>query len=331
MAVVDELEGLDVSACEVGCSVSDARLSPTLVAKATATLGLPNLLRHTSSGLQSSEERSEYNSAVIWKTESCCSCTPRACMTGHTSRDRDEEMLVRSASSTILLYPAVDVPSQGTSTDNGNKTITTFTSLSCTDPISNTSTLTLTNRRYSTPRSSVGSRENEDEVEGDGATISNTVQPLCENSGLSEKSGDRSPEGKVKESITQWQNSRTTYRRQVADYEREWTFRPKLNHASIRLASQAPRSHLPVSHRLYENRRLNVTRLHENFTFCPKLNEASLRLAQARAERLPEVSRTTSLNSHHWCVVHKNCRGPQDSVAQFIQDSHFQRKMTSLG
>lgn len=295
MAVVDELEGLDVSACEVGCSVSDAHFSPTLVAKAAATLGLPNLLRHTSSGLQGSErnqERSEYNSAVIWKTESCCSCTPRACMTGH-SRDKDEEILVRSASSTILLYPAEDIPSQETSANNGDKTITTLTGLSCNDPISNTNTQTLNNKRHSTLRSSVDSRENEEKGERDGATISNAVQSLCEISGLSETSGDRLPEGKVKKESVQWQNSRTTYRR-VADYEREWTFRPKLNHASIRLASQAPRSHLPVSHRLYENRRLNVTRLHENFTFCPKLNAASLRLAQARAERLPEVSMTTS-------------------------------------
>ena len=293
MAVVDELEGLDVSACEVGCSVSDARISSTLVAKAAATLGLPNLLRHTSSGLQgSNQERSEYNSSVIWKTESCCSCTPRACMTGH-SRDKDEEILVRSASSTILLYPAEDIPSQETSANNGDKTITTLTSLSCNDPISNTSTQTLNNKRHLTLRSSVDSRENEEKVERDGATISNAVQSLCEISSLSETSGDCSPEGKVKKESVQWQNSRATYRR-VADYEREWTFRPKLNHASIRLASQAPRSHLPVSHRLYENRRLNVTHLQENFTFCPKLNAASLRLAQARAERLPEVSMTTS-------------------------------------
>lgn len=299
MAVVDEPmapEGLDVSVCEVGCSVNDARrsISPTLMAKAAATLGLPNLLHHTSSGLQSSDrnqERSEYNSAVIWKTESCCSCTPRACMTGH-SRDRDEEILVRSASSTILLYPEEDVANQKAYAENGNKTVPTFTSLSCTDPIPNTSTPTLTNTtRLTTLRGSSDSRENE---ERNGAAISSTVQeqPLCEGPGLSEKGRDsyRLPEGKIKKDSPQWQNSRTTYRRQVADYEREWTFRPKLNHASVRLASQAPRSHLPVSHRLYENRRLNVTRLHENFTFCPKLNAASLRLAQERAQRLPEVS-----------------------------------------
>ena len=86
------------------------------------------------------------------------------------------------------------------------------------------------------------------------------------------------------------QSTRATYWRRVADYEKEWTFRPKLNHVSLRLAAQAARSSLPVAHRLYERRTQSITSLHENFTFCPKLNAASLRLAEERAQRLPEVS-----------------------------------------
>lgn len=294
MAVVEEgraLEGLDVSVHEVGCSVSDAHISPTLVAKAAAMFDLPNLLHHASSDFQSSErnqERSDLNSAVIWKTESCCSCTPQACMTG-SGRDTEEE-IARSPSTSILLYPAEDITRHDKPAENGNKTVSTFTSLSCTDTVGLSDTPILTIRRHPTVGKSADNKEKdgqEEDIEGDGGALHS--QSLCGGSVLLENNRTQFSHEKKMESPQQ-QNSKTTYRRRVADYEREWTFRPKLNHASIRLASQAARSQLPVSHRLYENRRLNERRLHENFTFCPKLNAASLRLAQERAEKLPEVS-----------------------------------------
>ena len=75
----------------------------------------------------------------------------------------------------------------------------------------------------------------------------------------------------------------------MADYEKEWTFKPKLNSSSIRLVSEAGHANVPLTERLFRARKSGVAHLQENFTFSPKLNAASLRMAQERSSKLPEV------------------------------------------
>ena len=79
-------------------------------------------------------------------------------------------------------------------------------------------------------------------------------------------------------------------RRILCDFEKELTFRPKLNDNSLRLASKSTRSSLPLVHRLSsvsEGRKKSVYQ--EDLTFVPKLNALSLKLAQERSSRMPEV------------------------------------------
>ena len=331
MAAVDEIRatrGLDLSVREVGRPVNDTHLSPTLVAKAAATFGLPNLLHHAHShapsSLQCSErnrEEGERSNTLIWQTESCCSCTPLACMTGHSRQTEEEAFIIRSSSVNTLLYTARDLSSsQEVSTDEeqvvengGGKTISTFYNLSCNDRVNTvlpTTTADITGRDHPVlptttadiiQRVSQEKRGKEEKKRDKSEAIhGQSLGKDTEGDALSGKKevdndGDKvhkEAKTRVKKDVNsvQQQGSKTTYRRRVVDYEKEWTFRPKLNRASLLLASQTARSNLPVSHRLYENRRQSIAYLRENFTFCPKLNAASLRLAQERAQRPSEVS-----------------------------------------
>ena len=79
-------------------------------------------------------------------------------------------------------------------------------------------------------------------------------------------------------------------RRILCDFEKELTFRPKLNDNSLKLASKSTRNSLPVVHRLSsmaEGKKKSVYQ--EDLTFVPKLNALSLKLAQERSNRMPEV------------------------------------------
>ena len=81
-------------------------------------------------------------------------------------------------------------------------------------------------------------------------------------------------------------------RRIVCDFEKNLTFRPKLNIQSVKLASRNAQSTVPVVHRLLKERKTAQTYKDHNLTFAPKLNALSVRLAQERASRMPEVSTT---------------------------------------
>ena len=81
-------------------------------------------------------------------------------------------------------------------------------------------------------------------------------------------------------------------KRRVADYEKEFTFRPKLTLTSIRMVARTGHDNVPLLRRLYrgEKKPPNAGSLHNNgFTFAPKLNRLSLQLAKQREARLPEV------------------------------------------
>lgn len=79
-------------------------------------------------------------------------------------------------------------------------------------------------------------------------------------------------------------------RRIVCDFEKNLTFRPKLNIQSVKLASRNARCTVPVVNRLLKERKTAQTYKDHNLTFAPKLNALSVRLAQERASRMPEVS-----------------------------------------
>ena len=280
MAVVDDtraLGGVDVMVSAVGRPVKDAA---RLVAKAAATLGLPNLLHHA---------RASPSNKLIWQTESCCSCTPLACMTHDTqTRRRREQDQVRPPS------PASDLQSVEASEDCNN-VISSFHGPNCSEILLRDSTTNngVDNERGHLPESVT----DEDSEKGNtDVVLEGSQQPRGgerEVSALQQKeqAGTHREEGaRPRNNVSPL--TKTFRRRSVADYEKEWTFRPKLNDASLRLASQTARSSLPVSRRLYEQRRRQGRTHHqprENFTFCPKLNATSLRLAKERSERLPEV------------------------------------------
>ena len=260
---------------DVGRPVKDAA---RLVAKAAATLGLPNLLHHA---------RASPSNKLIWQTESCCSCTPLACMTHDTqTRRRREQDQVR---------PPSDL-------QNCNNVISSFHGPNCSEIRDSTTNNGVDNERGHLPESVTF----EDSEKGNtDVVLEGSQQPRGgerEVSALQQKeqAGTHREEGAhPRNNVSPL--TKTFRRRSVADYEKEWTFRPKLNDASLRLASQTARSSLPVSRRLYEQRRRQGRAHHqprENFTFCPKLNATSLRLAKERSERLPEVYTCISVYFH---------------------------------
>ena len=82
----------------------------------------------------------------------------------------------------------------------------------------------------------------------------------------------------------------TCRRRVLTDYERNLTFKPKLNHHSLRIASRNSRNTLPLINRLSEVRKNQLPHYdQEHLTFAPKLNPLSLKLAHERASKMPEV------------------------------------------
>ena len=330
MAVVDDIRALgvlDARVSEVVRSVEDAHLSPHLVAKAAATFGLPNLLQRSraSSNSQCSEryqERCDRSGAGIVKTDSCCSCTPLACRPDRRNAEDGTCNFVRPpSSSTVFSCPASrDVRNEEVFGEkeqiNGDlgffERTDTFPHSVAGSQISTICDITAddTGGRYLTMTASEdwGEKEREEEKNVRDTAMQEHSPNDCteeEMALLDKKEDDNDKQisageingGRREVVPVKQQSTRATYWRRVADYEKEWTFRPKLNHVSLRLAAQAARSSLPVAHRLYERRTQSITSLHESFTFCPKLNAASLRLAEERAQRLPEVSEILPLSS----------------------------------
>ncbi len=83
----------------------------------------------------------------------------------------------------------------------------------------------------------------------------------------------------------------TCRRRVLTDYERNLTFKPKLNTHSLRIASRRSRNSLPLINRLSEVKKNQLPRYdQEHLTFAPKLNPLSMKLAHERASKMPEVS-----------------------------------------
>ncbi len=80
------------------------------------------------------------------------------------------------------------------------------------------------------------------------------------------------------------------HKRIVCDFEKDLTFRPRLNEYSLKLASKSTRNSVPVVHRLLEARKNVPDPSDHRLTFAPKLNPVSLKMAQERAAKMPEVS-----------------------------------------
>lgn len=78
-------------------------------------------------------------------------------------------------------------------------------------------------------------------------------------------------------------------RKLIHQFEKELTFRPKLNPSSLKLAKQSSRRHQPLVTRLSDGSKKQNQYYDANFTFSPKLNETSLKLAQERAGKLQEI------------------------------------------
>lgn len=91
----------------------------------------------------------------------------------------------------------------------------------------------------------------------------------------------------------------TCRRRVLTDYEKNLTFKPKLNNHSLRIASRNSRNTLPLINRLSEVRKNQQPHYdQEHLTFAPKLNPLSLKLAHERASKMPEVSVCTCV-----CII----------------------------
>ena len=285
-AVVDEARGLDRGRA-AGSTANDVT-TRRLVAKAAVVLGLPNLLDPA----RASPSRLEEGLSVEWECESRCSCTPLACISsartprggegGGRTNSRDK---LQTAENVSRLGSSVDCSERETRPE------------SIAGP--------------STPHDDRGGlTEDADDVrqcesapapsgEGKPEREHSEIIPEAE-SADDEAPGKSEPENERQEEVKdgsqlqregapfQRQNS-AIHRRKMRDYEREWTFKPRLNFTSLRLVSRGNHCSVPVSHRLYQRKTHSVPQLQEEFTFAPKLNSASLRLAQERTGRLPEV------------------------------------------
>ena len=97
--------------------------------------------------------------------------------------------------------------------------------------------------------------------------------------------------GETNSLLSRKQTQPPSRRRTLTDYEKNLTFKPKLNDYSIKIASRNARLSLPVINRLSEARRNESLPRYdqEHLTFTPKLNPLSLKLAHERATRMPEV------------------------------------------
>ena len=270
-----------------------------LVAKAAAAFGLPNLV------LQPSAEHQRRRSSVdqqdsIWETESRCSCTPLACTSAATG-SRQAERKVRKAPSSPAVLAGNGEPSaarEGEHQVEICRSLSTDHSLSCTEitfegvSIIDTKTANDGNLAERVEDASHGvpvvcAESGEERLAKEPDT---EKQPLKETSdselGAVEIEEKSERNDTLEQPLVSVNHRR---RRTIAEFEKEWTFRPQLNLTSLRLASRGGRCSVPVSHRLYQRKAHSVPRLQDGFTFAPKLNTASLRLAQGRADRLPEV------------------------------------------
>ena len=96
-------------------------------------------------------------------------------------------------------------------------------------------------------------------------------------------------------------------RKLIHQFEKEHTFRPKLNPSSLKIVGQ--RQHQPLLSRLSEVKRTQGNNAHphfdKNLTFAPKLNSLSIKLAQERAGKLHEVqSRAAALAAIRIAEIH---------------------------
>ncbi len=87
--------------------------------------------------------------------------------------------------------------------------------------------------------------------------------------------------------------STTACRRNLLqEFEKDLTFRPKLNNYSLRIVARNPRTSIPVVHRLLEARGAvskDGRGYQKSCSFAPKMNALSVKLAQERVSRKPEV------------------------------------------
>ena len=275
-----------------------------LVAKAAAVFGLPNLLLtprlSPSSERRPRDSRGEEDSrGVVWESESRCSCTPLACLA--RSARTEQQQTPRAAEDCKSSATGVGESVAGEAVENSGRSTSSQRDIDSSD------------------------RESEQENASNKLHSSGPHKPTNEGGSLIRNAGDAIPiEKKISKTVPLESSKRAPDRaqqtnspppdgaprdkgaeltervgvvsppprtlRKMADYEREWTFRPQLNLTSLRLVSRGSRNNLPVTHRLYEKKAKSLPRLQEEFTFSPKLNTASLRLAQERADHLPEVS-----------------------------------------
>ncbi len=82
----------------------------------------------------------------------------------------------------------------------------------------------------------------------------------------------------------------TTCRRSLLhEFEKDLTFRPKLNNYSLKIVSRNARTSVPVVHRLLEVKGPLVREGTDSCSFAPKLNMLSIKLARERVTKMPEV------------------------------------------
>ena len=279
-----------------------------LVTKAAAALGLPNLLHYPPP--PAARRATSGEESLMWECESRCSCTPLACIpspSGRQTQRVEERELPQTPSSIAPALAAAE--KEYASAKNEEEAVedgcrADCTEHSCTETKSRGVSVADHNQQPNESKNLVENSNNTkpnktlSEISGDGRPVEESNK-LEEEQNLKEIIVDKTaPEiDKMEEeerssTLTQLAGSvsRQRRRRAIADFEKEWTFRPRLNLTSLRLASRGERSGVPVSHRLYQRKTVSVPQLKEEFTFAPKLNPASLRLAQDRADRLPEVN-----------------------------------------
>ena len=129
-----------------------------------------------------------------------------------------------------------------------------------------------------------------------GNLVKSESSPVCTNGSCRRRNGPYSdslrisPSGCDNHGSDEGDGHRPScHRNLAAEFEKDLTFRPKLNEISLRMVSRNPRANIPVVHRLLEGRKSLKERFEENLTFAPKLNALSLKLAQERTARMPEV------------------------------------------
>ena len=115
------------------------------------------------------------------------------------------------------------------------------------------------------------------------------------------------PTGVCQPETTTRENSKASCSRKlIHQFEKEHTFRPKLNPSSLKIVGQ--RQHQPLLSRLSEAKRAQGNNTHyfdKNLTFAPKLNSLSIKLAQERAGKLHEVqSKAAALAAIRIAEIH---------------------------